>query len=145
LRIYRLKRIVKEELKSILSQIPLKKDIVNQIISSLEKQRILSGLSVKIVNTGYNRHIEELYEHLTVLQRNCLHVIHEHLAVADKILFSFEQDFLSAKREQIIDNPFDAYKGRFRDILNSYSVVEKLIKGYLKGKPEDVFFVEEEK
>ena len=59
--------------------------------------------------------------------------------MADKILFSFEHDFISARREGIIDKPFEAYRGRFQDILASYDVVENLIKGYLDGEPTDVF------
>lgn len=145
LRIRRLKRIVKEELRSILFQIPLKRDVVNQIITKLENQRILSGVSVGIINTGYKQHITELYEHLSFLQRNCLHVIHEHLNLADKTLFSFEHEIISAIREKIIKNPFETYKGRFQDILKSFDVVEGLIKGYLNGKPTDVFYIENKK
>ncbi len=146
LRIYKLKYIVKDELKSILAQIPQKKDIVNKIIVSLEKegsQEILSGLSVGIINTGYKQHIAELYEHLSLLQRNCLHVVHESLNIADKTLFSFENDFISALRENIIETPYTAYRGRFGDILKSYDVVEGLIKGYLDGKPTDVFYIQQ--
>ena len=62
--------------------------------------------------------------------------------VADKTLFSFEHDFVSVIREKIIDKPFEAYKGRFQDILESYDVVKNLIKGYLDGNPTDVFHEE---
>jgi len=141
LRIRKLKRIVKEELRSILAQIPQKKNIVKNIIAALEKQQILSGVSVGIINTGYKQHIAELYEHFSFLQRNCLHTIHERLNVADKTLFSFEHDLISAIREKIIDNPFEAYKRRFQDILKSYDAVEGLIKGYLDGELADVFYV----
>ncbi len=140
-RICKLKEIVKKELRSILAQIPQKRDIVNQIIYNLEKQQILPGLSVAIINTGYKQHIAELYEHLNVLQRNCLHVIHDRLDVADRVLSSFEHDLISAMREKILHDPFKAYKGRFEDIFKSYDVVENLIKDYLDEKPADVFYV----
>ncbi len=144
-RIRRLKCIIKEELRSILAQIPQKRGVVNQIITKLENQRILPGVSVGIINTGYKQHITELYEHLSFLQRNCLHVIHEHLNLADKTLFSFEHELISAIQERIIKNPFETCKRRFQDILKSYDVVEDLIKGYLDGKPTDVFYIENKK
>ena len=102
LRILKLKRIIKEELKSILAQIPQKKEIVNQIILELENKKILPGFSVGIINIGYNKHISELYKYLNINQRNCLHVIYEHLKVAEKTLFSFEQDLISSIKENII-------------------------------------------
>lgn len=144
LRRYRLERIIEEELKSILVQIPQKKDITVQMIDRLNNRRILSGLSVGIINTGYKQHISELYEHLTLLQRNCLHVIHEYLNIAEKILFSFEKNFMDALlKEKNIHDPFETYKGRLQDVLESYDKVESLIKGYLNGKPTDVFYIED--
>jgi len=142
LRIRNLKCIIRQELKSILVQIPQKEKIVTQIIVKLDEQQILPGVSVGIINTGYKQYIKELYEHLSFLQRNCLHIIYERLDVADKTLFSFEHDFVSVIREKIIDKPFEAYKGRFQDILESYDVVKNLIKGYLDGNPTDVFHEE---
>ena len=88
---------------SILAQIPWKKTIIGEIIDNLDEEKVLSGLSVGIMNTGYKQHIAELYEHLSILQRNCLHVIHERLNIADKTLSSFEHDIASAVREKIID------------------------------------------
>ena len=143
-RIRNLKRMVKEELKSILAQIPWKKTIIREIIDNLDEQKVLSGVSVGIMNTGYKQHIAELYEHLSILQRNCLHVIYERLDIADKTLSSLEQNIKSAVREKIIDKPFQLYKSRLQEILHSYDVVEDLIKKYLNGKPTDVFCVEKE-
>ena len=142
LRISRLKKLIKDELRSILFQISQKKDIVQQIIAKLKSHAILSGVSVAIINTGYRQHIAELYEHLTVLQRNSLPVIHERLEVADRVLDSLEHDLPSALREKIINDPFKAYQGRMEDIFESYGAVEDLIRKYLNGKPIDVFSVE---
>jgi len=141
-RLWKLKRIIKEELRSILAEIPLKKDIVQQIIAALEKHQVLPGLSVGIINTGYKQHIAELYEHFSFLERNCLHVIHEHLDINDKILFLFEDKFKSAIQDKVINKPFEFYKGYFKEILQSYDIVENLIKAYLDGNPTDVFHIE---
>ena len=144
-RIWKLKRIIKEELRSILAEITQKKDIVNQIIAALEKKRVLPGLSVGIINTAYKQHIGELYEHLSLLERNCLHVIHGHLDTNDKVLSSFERDFKSAIQTGVIDKPFEFYKGHFKDILETYNTVEILIKTYLAGNPIDVFYIKNKK
>ena len=140
-RICKLKHLVKEELRSILKQIPQKKEIVSQIITTLDLGRYLPGVSVRIMNTGYKQFISELYEHLIDLQRNCLHVIHENLNVAEETLSSFERDFLTALEKGVIDNPYAAYKTRFQEILESYDIVVELIESYLKGNPTDVFYI----
>ena len=138
-RVQRLKKLIEEELWAIRAQIPQKKDIVEQILAALEKKTILSGVSIDIINTGYKQHIGELYEHLSLKQRNCLHVIHGHLESNDRILCSIEQDIIAVLHTKVLQDPFEAYRKRFCEILNNYDVVESLIRGYLDGKPVDVF------
>ena len=141
-RINKLKRIILEELKSIQAQIPQKKDLVKKMIGALEEKQMLGGMSVSMVNTGYRQHIGELYEYLSWRQRNCLHVIHERLNNADDMLSSFENNFTSAVQNKVIEDPFAAYTGRLSDILENYDCVTALVKGYLTGKPTDVFYIE---
>ena len=140
-RICKLKRMIAIELKSILAQIPLKKDIINQVINELKQNKILSGLSVAILNMGYKQHISELYKELSVLKRNCLHVIHQRLEIADKLLSSYHNELILALQQKIIKNPFQAYINTFQEVLKSYDDVEYLIKGYLNKKPTDVFYI----
>ena len=111
-RIGKLKKLVRDELVSIQMQIPQKREILGKMISALKKHQLLSGVSVAIVNIGYHQHISELYEHLSVNQRNCLHVIHEHLRVADEVMNRFMDDFQAASRDKVIEDPFDAYGGQ---------------------------------
>ena len=114
------------------------------MINSLRKKEVLPGDAVGIINIGYKHHIPELYEHLPFLQRNCLHVIYERLRIADEILSLFKRDFISAIQEKIIHDPWEYYAEHLKEILNSYGVVEDLIKDYLDGKPKDVFYVKNE-
>ena len=139
IRICRLKKIIREELKAIQYQIKQKKDIVSQTIEHLKQQKILPTLSVPIVATGYRQHIGELYEHLSEIERNCLHIIYERLNVADVVLDSFESNFLTAVDKQVLADPYQAYLDRFTEINDSYAVVQELIRSYLKHKPIDVF------
>jgi len=140
-RIRKLKRIILEELKSIQAQIPQKIDIIKKIISALKKREMLGGISVRAFTVAYNQHIGELYEHLTLLERNCLHVIYEKLRNADDVLFSLEEDFVTAVRDGIIKDPYAAFRDRLQDFLENYRVTNKLIESYLDGNPIDVFHI----
>lgn len=140
-RIRRLKRMIKEELRSILYQIQQKEDIVRQIISKLKIKEILHGESVGIINIGYRHYAAEIYEHLGVLERNCLHNIHERLDVADKMLRCFKSDILNLIKDKVLDKPYEAYEKHFSDILESYGLVKKLINSYLNGDPIDVCYL----
>ena len=134
IRIFKLKRIVSEELRSLKMQIPLKVDIIKQIIENLKSQKILQGLSVESINIGYLDHISELYEHLPKLQRNCLHVIYETVRIADDFLNHFYDRIIVCIKEKIIDEPFAAYIGHFEDVLQSFHVVSELIDSYLNDR-----------
>ena len=138
-RIRRLKRTIRNELKSIKQQIPQKKDIVSQIIRNLERKTLLPGRSVPIISVGYGDMIKDVYEHLCPLQRNCLHVIYERLRVADDVLGRFTDDFLRAVKEQVLADPWKGFADQFHDINASYDAVSNLIDSYLSGSPIDVF------
>lgn len=139
LRIRRLKRAIREELLSIHKQIDSKKDIIAQMIEAIRSKRILSGLSVAIIDTGYRRYAAELYPHQTLLERNCLHVIYERLRIADKTLNAFDTDFRAAHSEGVMKDPFTVFLGKLEDLRDSYDAVKKLIDLLLAGKAEDVF------
>ena len=111
------------------------------MIAALEKHQLLPGISVGIINTGYHHHIEEIYEHLSVYQRNCLHVIHERLRVADVVMNDYMEDFQAASRDKIVVDPIATFKTLLGDIDASYKLVESLIGEYLDRRPPDVFDV----
>src|SRR5258706_2033339 len=144
-RIGRLKKLIRDELVSIHMQIPQKRDILGKMTVSLDKHRLIPGISVGIINTGYHQHISELYEHLSINQRNCLHVIHEHLRVADDTMSGFMDAFQAASRDKVVEDPFAAFKSILSDIDGSYQVVDTLIDSYLNGKPTDVFYFKQVK
>lgn len=142
-RIIELKKIIGEELKSILAQIIDKKDIINQAIAHLSLEKNYLPLrSVSIIAIGYQQNISELHNYLTQKERNCLHVIYERLFIADEELNNFENNFKNDYRDKIISKPFKAYRNRLNNLNSSYDVVSKLINNYLMGKPEDVFHTE---
>jgi hypothetical protein len=133
------KRLVREELRSVLSQLPQKVEILHQAIAKLRQKQFLPTLSVHLITTGYSSVLSQLYAHLSLIERNCLHIIYERLRVSDKVMDEFENDFLRAVKEKVVDDPWTAFIGRLEDLLHSLSIVEKLAKSYLAGKPIDVF------
>lgn len=137
--IYRDKRLVQQELRAVLSQIHQKDDILQQAIAKLRERQFLPTLSVRVITTGYGAVLSALYPHLSLIERNCLHVVYERLRVADETMESFEKDFLGAVREKVLTDPWTAYADRLEDIRHSLSVVEQLAKSYLAGTPIDVF------
>jgi hypothetical protein len=142
-RINHLKRILEEELESILGQIPNKIDMINQAVKHMELEKNFLPLKgVGIVNTVYTQNISELHSYLTKQERNCLHVIYERLFFADEELNSFENNFKMDYMNKIIQKPFLAYRNRLGELVKSYGVVVTLINSYLSNMPVDVFPIE---
>ena len=141
LQIRRNRGIVGAELRSVLAQLPQKRDILNQAIGHLRKERFMPTLSVRMVATGYHSVLEDLYPHLRPLERNCLHVVFERLRVADDQLDQFEDIFVSALKDKIVSNPWVTYRERLEQLAASYLIVEELAHSYLAGAPIDVFQV----
>jgi hypothetical protein len=142
LEILRNRRIIKTELRTVLSQLPQKRDILNQAIRHLSEQRVMPMLSVHAVTTGYRCVIDDLYPHLSLVERNCLHVIYERLRVADQQMDEFEGSFTRTREEGVINDLWTVYAERLEELLESYSVVEDLARSYVTGEPVDVFGVE---
>jgi hypothetical protein len=112
------------------------------MISSLSRGNVLPGLSVSALTTGYEQNISELYSHLSAKERSCLHVIYERLRVADDVASNVEERLLKLRNDPGVTNPFKVCSNALSEMLESYDVVEDLIRSYLSGKPTDVFHLE---
>lgn len=143
--ISRNKKLVRRELQTVLSQIPQKRDILHQAIAHLKQKQCMPMLSVRSVTTGYYSVLEALYPHLRLLERNCLHVIFERLRVVDDQMDGFEESFVRALKDKIIEDPSLTYVGRLEELLESYAVIEYLARSYLAKNPIDVFAIGERK
>jgi hypothetical protein len=141
LRIRKLKGAVRTELKVILAQIEDKEDILKQAIKALEEKRVLPMAAVRFITTGYGSYIEDLYEHYSDVDRNCLHVIYERLRISDSLTESFFEEFQRAIKDKILDEPWKAYIAHLGELAESYKVVRSLISSFLVGKAEDVFHI----
>ena len=143
--ISRNKKIVRAELETVLSQIPQKRDILQQAIAHLKQKRFMPTLSVRSVTTGYYSVLEALYPHLKLVERNCLHVVFERLRVADEQMDGFEESFIRALKDKVIEDPWLTYAGRLEELLESYAVIEQLARSCLAKNPIDVFAIRERK
>jgi hypothetical protein len=121
------------------TQLPHKQDILLQAISHLKQKRFMPTLSVRCVTTGYCSVLDDLYPHLSLHERNCLHVIYERIRVADELMDSLETSFVSAVKDKVIGDPWSTYIGRLEELLESYRVVTQLAREYVSGKVIDVF------
>lgn len=99
-------------------------------------------LSCRTVATGYYSVLEDLYPHLSLRERTCLHIIFERLRVADEQAHGFGRNFIGAVKDKILPDPWNTFAGGLEELLESYSVIEQLARSYLAGKPEDVFGVD---
>ena len=138
-RVFRLRVMVREELKSICAQIGQKKSILKQAQEELKKEKVMPTLAVHVLAEGYRTILNELYGHLSRKERNCLHVIYERLRVGDEFMDHFESKITAALKEHMVNDPYKYYTTVFGDLLCSYDVVKSLIGSYLKGDPIDVF------
>ena len=137
-RIHRLKGVIDTELKSLLYQIDQKKDIIGQAIDSLKQNKYLPTQSIPAITTAYREFFAEVYEHLCPIQRNCVHNVYERLHLVDKVLDSFEREFLTAIKDKIISDPFHAYSAILEEIQQALGEAQELIRGYLEGRSSRV-------
>ena len=137
--IWRNRRIIRTELQTILAQLPQKQDILRQAIEHFKQQRFMPTLSVRSVTTGYRAVLNDLYPHLTLIERNCLHVIYERLRVADEQMDGLEESFIRAVKDKIIGDPWATYTGRLEELVESYKVVDYLVRAYIANQSVDVF------
>ncbi len=141
-RIGRLKRALKDECRSLLSQVPDFIDICQKMIASLKRQRVLPGPTVKGIRTIYEANIAELAPHLTLLERNLLHAVHEGMRVGEELLAAQLDDVREEVRSGHVADPWSGWIARLTDLIDRYRLNERLLRSYLAGKPVDVFYVE---
>ena len=135
------RNVIEAELQSILCQISDKLDILKQELEHLKSKRVMPMLGVRSVMIGYQSIVQDLYPNLSVLERNCLHVIYERLRVADEFMERFESDISTAIREKVIEDPYNVFAGKIEDLIDSYQTVKDITTSYLVGTPVDVFRV----
>ena len=137
-RVQALKRMLREELGTILNQIPDREDIIKQVITRLNQYKILSGISVRAPRVMYEHLFPELSEELNAKERNSVHYIYEYTRMTDNALEGYEA---ALRQELMLAGSRDPYKDKaivFTEILKAQGRLRDLIEHHLAGDPIDV-------
>jgi hypothetical protein len=140
-RIRRLKRALDEECLSLVAQIPFLIEVVDNLVRCLKDGRLLSGESVRAMSSVYSSAISDLAPHLSLRERNLLHVAYERLRVNDQVLASLVSEFREAWSMQRPGGPWEEFINKLSDTRESYQVTRTLLKSYLEDDPVDVFYL----
>jgi hypothetical protein len=132
------KSSILEELKSNLGILDQKREIVVKILADLQERRIRSGISVKFMTGSYDFNLYLAYSYLTPIQRDSLHIIYERARIADALMMGFETELLKHIEIKLVDNPYQMFYARMKEVLENFDVIEDLSKQYISGKPVDV-------
>jgi hypothetical protein len=117
-------------------------DICQKMIDALRQKRVLPGTSVRGIRTIYEANIAELAPYLTLRERNLLHVVHERMRVAEELMGAHLADIRDEVRGGHVADPWAPSIAMLNDQIRSFQLVELLLRSYIGGKPEDVFYVE---
>jgi hypothetical protein len=135
------KRMITQELKSLLGQINQKRDIIEKAIISLKDKLILPIKSVHFINTGYSKEFSNLYLHISIRKRNYLFIIFETLKTIDELMDNFENNIKWDLEKKIMDKPYDVYENKLKDLKSSMDRIDNLIRDYLNNNCKDILHV----
>jgi hypothetical protein len=138
-RVCALKKNLKSELLSLKKQIDQKKEIISAAISALNKNELLPTLSVPSITVAYAASFGELLQYYSALERNYIHNIYERALLSDKVLESFEAEFLDAVKQGIYPDPYKVFAGKLDDVLKGLVVAQELIGEFLDGRVSDIY------
>lgn len=134
---------IREELVAIKFEIPQKRDILMKMISDLNSDKVLSGKCVKFMRLAYTQYMPKVLVSLTTASRNCLHNIHERANNIEHIMDDYERSIVHAMSGDYMNDPIGYHKGLLADMIDSLTVMEKLIDSYVSGKPIDPLYSKE--
>ena len=132
-----------KELESIQGQIKEKKRAIVDVQNALDKGSFLDPKTTHVNCMVYTNSIGEIYSEMDVLSLNCLHLIYERIRLAEDILDTFKDDFITHSNSRDRD-AFSIGKVILKDVMESYDKTIKLVDSFLKGEPIDVHYIKEQ-
>lgn len=135
-----LKEALIEELRSNLQMVPQKRDIVEQIISQLNKNKLLPGSGARFIRVFYETHFPSIFPALSIKERNSFHILYEYFRIVDWLLENYSERIVESMGTERINDYIRLYFAMMKDILNLLNLTEKLITKHLEGNPEDVLY-----
>lgn len=136
-RLKRLREALRAECKTLLCQIPDKKDIVVQSVRALRERDLLCGSHVRCATMVYRTVLPDLLLKLSDEERDVLHYAYEHLRVADEEVEQQERSVEMLKRQGMTE-PHAALANHLEALLGAYDLAHRLLQSFLNGSPVDV-------
>ena len=124
--------------------VPQKRDIVEQIITQLNDNKLLPGSCVRFIKVFYKTYFPSIFPGLSVKERNSFHILYEYFRIVDWLLNNYSERIFESMGTERVDDYIKLYLAMMKDILNLLNLTEKLIAKHLEGKPEDVLYSEED-
>ena len=136
----KLKAALIEELRSNLQMVPQKRDIVEQIIEQLKKNRVLPGNCAHFIRVFYETYFRSIFQDLSIKERNSFHILYEYFRIVDWLLDNYSERIVESMGTEKVDDYIRLYLAMMQDILNLLNLTEKLIAKHVEGNPEDVLY-----
>ena len=136
----KLKAALLEELRANLQMVPQKRDIVDQIITQLNDNKLLPGSGVSFIRVFYKTYFPSIFPDLSVKERNSFHILYEYFRIVDWLLDNYSERIVESMGTERVDDYIKLFLAMMKDILNLLNLTEKLIAKHLEGKPEDVLY-----
>ena len=136
----KLKTALLEELRANLQMIPQKRDIVEQIITKLNDNKLLPGSCARFIRVFYKTYFPSIFPDLSVKERNSFHILYEYFRIVDWLLDNYSERIVESMGTERVDVYIKLYLAMMKDIMNLLNRTGKLITKHLEGKPEDVLY-----
>ncbi len=139
----RLHKELLNELRANLYLIPLKKDIIQKMITALNASNILPGDGVGFCMELFSNHYGEICQYMSIKERNSIHVIYDYLKTIDTTMGKCADDLMENVETPALRHYMSMYRAKLPDLLTSLDTAKDMIDLHLAGKPDDVFNMDE--
>lgn len=116
-----------------------KKDTLTNILNAIEKKEVLSGISVNAARAVYESHTSSIILLLEPIERDLIQNIYSRLEIIDTYLDNFENEIITAIKDNIANDPWAVYKSRSSDMKDNCEIIQEYIKSALDKVPLDIY------
>jgi hypothetical protein len=108
------------------------------VLEALAKGQVMPGESVPFCSTIYDNHLSTLSAHLSILERNSLHVIYSSLGIVDSTMKTAVESVMRAVDSETFKDVVGLERTKLQDLDKVMNVTEELIQKHLTKAPVDV-------
>ena len=134
-----LRKALIDELETNYFQLEHKKDTIKNIVSALEKKRLLPASSVSSATAVYDTSLAKIITLLKPIERDVIQNVYGRLFILDKFFTEFEDRFKASLSDEVTTDPWTAYKSMLVEHSDSCGVAQELIRSVLDKKPVDIY------